>query len=539
MKDHRCPAKEYIPAHSLRSFTLDQASQVEREVFTTVLVTIREWKNSFVHINRIPLEILSLIPTFLSSENDRLRASWVCRHWRRTFLRCPEVWSLLSLSKRRVRVKTVLERVKGFPLDVFVGHEAPVGTIALLSSHIKQIRSLHFKGCVWGNVNNFSRVCPGPLPLLHTLDLRDKSSPRRIDSSPTPLFRNAINLKVFCLHSDAEEFPSLHRFLFPNLTSFELRTTSSLTSSASLLLGFLETSPMLQTVYLAISQITISHDAPPQRVVVLPNVKELTLISEGSKVGYEFATRLSCPSARHTFLVHKQEAYGAIPRGVFPTSVELNTIVSQYTTSPVEEVVLQVETTPVIRCNLAFRSSDTTLTALEFEASEDGTQPQLRGACHQLVTQATQTILDHPHLTSVKRLRVCHGLFSAGSFHITHIANDVRRLFGSLGPLDEFIIHSCDPRPFLRPFLDLPNCRIEGPIVFPQIKEFTISHPKGHCDDRCETAIVSLAISQHARGIPFERAVIRMSTNRLVALGMEEKLRHWVGSVECHYEEQS
>jgi hypothetical protein len=47
------------------SSTFYEVSQLERNVSATLL-TICEWRNSLVYINRIPLDILSLFPTFLS-----------------------------------------------------------------------------------------------------------------------------------------------------------------------------------------------------------------------------------------------------------------------------------------------------------------------------------------------------------------------------------------------------------------------------------------------------------------------------------------
>ena len=61
-------------AHLLCSFTFDQVSQLDQDI-STLLTTIREWKNSFVRVNRIPLDILSLIPTYLPS-NDDVSARW-------------------------------------------------------------------------------------------------------------------------------------------------------------------------------------------------------------------------------------------------------------------------------------------------------------------------------------------------------------------------------------------------------------------------------------------------------------------------------
>src|ERR1700679_1056276 len=69
----------------LHSFTSEDVSQLDWDL-STALATVREWKNSFVRVNRIPLDILSLIPTHLSSQGDLFRASAVCRHWRKTFI---------------------------------------------------------------------------------------------------------------------------------------------------------------------------------------------------------------------------------------------------------------------------------------------------------------------------------------------------------------------------------------------------------------------------------------------------------------------
>ena len=78
---------------------------------------------------------LPLIPTYLHSQTDRLSASHVCRHRRRTFLQHAALWSHLFLSNGEVYVKTHLERARGSPLDIITDCDAPVGTVALLSSH--------------------------------------------------------------------------------------------------------------------------------------------------------------------------------------------------------------------------------------------------------------------------------------------------------------------------------------------------------------------------------------------------------------------
>ncbi|KAF9783877.1 hypothetical protein BJ322DRAFT_1109723 [Thelephora terrestris] len=41
-------------------YTLEAVSQLDRDA-SIALATIREWRNSFAHVNRIPTDILSLI----------------------------------------------------------------------------------------------------------------------------------------------------------------------------------------------------------------------------------------------------------------------------------------------------------------------------------------------------------------------------------------------------------------------------------------------------------------------------------------------
>jgi hypothetical protein len=84
---------------------------------------------------------------------------------------------------------------------------------------------------------------------------------------------------------------------------------------------------------------------------------------------------------------------------------------------------------------------------------------------------------------------------------VSHIANEARQLFKSVGSLDELTIHHCDLRPYFHSFLT--------------------------------ATIVGFAKLQHARGMPFECVVI--CTERM-PVGMEEGLKPWVGSVE-HYDE--
>ena len=260
------------------------------------MATIRERRNSFVPINRIPLEILSLIPAHLSSQADRLRATFVCRHWRRTFLEHPALWSEVYLRKGEVYAKTLLERAKGSTLDIVSCFSAPIRIITLLPPYTKQIRSLDFDRTLWADIRRFSELNSGPLPLLPVLRINaigkiDSDSLSTMISPSIPFFSNAVNLQAFQLHSEGSQ--TLNLFVFPSLTSFELTMESSEEFWASYLLDFLEASPMLQVVHVKIIGDMSLDGIPQERVVVLPDVESLSLAMSYGEPGYEFVAHIS------------------------------------------------------------------------------------------------------------------------------------------------------------------------------------------------------------------------------------------------------
>ena len=515
-------------ADSLCSFTFDEVSRFDKDA-TTALATIREWRNSLIPANRIPLDILSLIPTHLPSQNDRFRASFVCRHWRRTFLQSAELWSDLFFSRGEVYAKTLLGRAKRCALDVIINRWVPVSTVALLSSHTKQIKSLDVSG--WENIQRFSELDSEPLPLLQalTVDINEGDSCYVVSTPPPPpLFNNAVNLKVLRFHSKSWWPPSLTRFVFPNLVLFELSATPSADFSASQLLDFLEASPMLQTVHIKIIARILPGGTPEGRIVILPNVKEFNLIVNDSNRGYWLVTSISCPSASHTTLTQNKDTYDIFPEGFFPDFDQWNAIVRQYTRSPAEEVVLESTAIPIIACTLAFRSPDNTVIELCFRDTIAVDTDDEAIVHSRAFHQAAQKIQHHPQV-NIKRLRIRHDSCKV-SDEAPDITTAVAQLFQYLGPLDELTIYRCDILPFFYSFLGV---YVKEPVVFPRIKEFTIRHPVTP-EEECTAAIVGLAKSHHVLGIPLERVIFCAAS---MPPGMEEAVGPWVGSVEHFCEE--
>ena len=434
-------------------------------------------------------------------------------------------------------MKTFLERAKGSALDIVVGRELPVNTIALLSPNIGQIRSLNLL-CDEGNImQRFLQANSGPFPFLQALTIHTDDTGRFNPITPLtePYSINAVNLRVLHLYSKSRSSPSFAHFHFPNLISFKLSAEGVNAFRASHLLDFFEASPMLQTVSITIIGSISFEDAPREEIVILPDVRTFELTTSDTGTEYKIAAHISCPSARSTSLAHKHVTYYTVPANMFPTSSWLNMIVCQYTTTPVEEVTIRLETDLGIIAQLTFRSADGALIKLRFNRLDVGLYPTSSLELQKtFFTQLTRAVQCHPHLANVRCLRICHGFHFICSPEDSYIASELGRLFRSVGPLDELTIYRCNLRPYCYPLFSLQGDHTEGPVVFPPIKKLTILHPVHQSEEQFEVAMVGMAKSQHGLGVPFEHVVIRGTS---MPTGMEEGLRPWVSSVVYIYDE--
>ena len=380
------------------------------------------------------------------------------------------------------------------------------------------------------DIQKLSEIDSGPLPLLHTLDIHgpeesDLEDFNAMTPPSLPHFGNAMYLKSFHFYSETNPTQPINHFIFPNIVSLEFSVKPSEGFHAPQLLDFLEASPMLRTIELCIAVDISLGDILQDRIVVLPNVESFDLIMAGGS-GYELVAHISCPSARYTSLTQEDED----PEQAFCISDLWGVIVYQYTRSPAEEVTLEMRRSAhMIKCELIFRSPDTTVIKLDYFFDLDDTDEDAITILKDVFTRATLVIQNHPQLASVKRFNICHSFHLLIPTSIPHIANEARRLFQALAPLDELTIYHCDTPPYFHSFIDIPQGDITEPVVFPPIKQLTISHPVRSFDEQCMAAIIGLAELQYARGIPFERVVV--CRDNMLA-GMEEGLRPWVGSVE-------
>ena len=530
------------------SLTWDEVSELNRDA-SAALATIREWMTSFAPINRVPMDVLSMIPTHLPSQGDRFRASFVCRHWRRTFLRHAALWSHLILSKGGVYVKTLLERARGSPLTIVATRMDPADVAILLLPHTNRITSIELANSQWEDIQRFSEMDSGPLPHLRTLNINvvqeiDWEDPEEeeVTLPSRPLFSGAVDLKEFRLHSDGSPF--LNYFVFPNLTSFELSVAPAEEQEfhGSQLLDFLEASPMLQVVHIKTAEGLSLEDVPEKRLVVLHNVENLGLVTSHDDPIYDLVAHMSCPSVKSTSLttIGKKNPDFVILAEAFSGSVSWDPIIRQYTRSPIEEITVEIKVgiNDSIACSITLLSPDATVIRLHFEVSgddddyddEDQDTSEWWSSFSQIYQNIffdiSETIQHLPSLANVRNFRVYDLLVKTQP---TDIANELGELLRSLGPLEELTFCRCDMRSF-------PSHRYSGtrklkkPIAYPLIKVLTISDPLGMFNQDVVGGLVKFAKAQHQSGVPFERVTIRMNDP---PAEMEEKLKSWVGVVEC------
>lgn len=427
-------------------------------------------------------------------------------------------------------------------LDISGDPEGFSGIWSVLASHTEQIRCLNFVCWGWLDIQKAANIMSRPLPLLHTLTINDSYEDpplgETVTHPPLPLFSNATNLKELRLYSKSSLSPLLGQFTFPNLVSFYFSAMPLEDFLTSQLLDFLEASPMLQIVQMAITTFRSFEDIPQERVVVLPSVKSFALIMGDYKRvnGYDVAAHISCPSVRHTSFVHEGgHDWDALPGDIFPDPVDWSAVVSRYMRRPIEEVELKIETNTRLSCKLTFRPSDASIVEFSFITPDiydnqvECWAPPL-GLHSEVFTQAARTIRDHPQVKNIKRLHIYPGSRIWSPDLVKDIASQVRQLFESLDHLDEFFIYHGDLRPFF--YCNDSNKNAEEQAVFPPTKELTISHPLLLSDEQLSD-VATIAESQRAMGKPFGRVVIR---GLALPAEVRDRLKQCVDGVKNVYE---
>lgn len=455
------------------------------------------------------------------------------------------LWSKLDLTIKRTDlfVQTWLQRAKGTALAIISAGWESAGTLAMLSSRTRQITTLSLIYHNWAEVQRFAEATDGPLPILHNLKIHvtgyDPLGPEITTRPSLPMFNGAVNLKEFALC--AEGLPHLIHFTFPNLTTFVLMvipegTFSDEESLPTLqLLNFLESTPTLQIVSLEIHVETSSANVPPKKIINLPHVKRFH--STEIEPGYKIAAHISCPSAEYASLVRAQDAGNPIPQDAFYTSVTWNAVPRQYMETQIDAIVLELDAFQEVSCSLSFTSPGPVTFQLGYKimVTEEGVR-DLRSAPQtgylQVFSWASSAIRNHPLLANVRRLRIQDKHIPLTEDQLKYVAENVGQLSGSLGPLDELALDVSDLRPYLAPFIDLPNVHSMRPtFVYPKIARLVVADQSPRTlEVALKVGILRFAKSQYESGVPFEHVEFQMKIPPVETVGL---LQQWVGSVHC------
>jgi len=292
------------------------------------LSTIRFSMNTFPTINRLPPEVLALIPSFLTPYQDLVHTTHVCRHWRNTIIASPPLWSSLDNElTHRDLVATYMDRCGDTPLDVFFSPEPHknmpfLNKVVLHSSHIRKMRT----PCIpWLQIAQISDTFNTPLPLLRDVELSIA-----YHSSPPPFQRpflaGATNLTSLNLSDYTRFSGTLLHFNFPTLTHLTLFFGYSRTTMVSELLELLRTSPLIEDVLIHAYVVLDASEENPAlpdrfRPVDLPCLRDIQLSWSTPRSQYTLLTHIQYPPDCSVWTqVGSDSNVGQPPRDVFPKS---------------------------------------------------------------------------------------------------------------------------------------------------------------------------------------------------------------------------
>ena len=211
---------------------------------SSISASVRQLKNSFIPINRLPPEVLALVPTFRESERDLIRATAVCRHWRRSLIYTPSLWTKIACSKRErthaftPHVQAYLERFGSVPIDVQIHARA----FRLLACHTGRISSLRMFLNAPVDFEEIAERFSKPAPILKAISLRvNVLDDPTLDLPSTFLEPFRSSVRELALHGTI-----LSPCKFPQVTRFTLIANHYIGVPSAVLLDTLEQMPLLR-----------------------------------------------------------------------------------------------------------------------------------------------------------------------------------------------------------------------------------------------------------------------------------------------------
>ena len=294
------------------------------------LSTIHFSMNTFLRINQLPPEILALIPSFLTSHEDLMSTTHVCRHWRNTIIASPPLWSYLDNEMmHKDLVFTYMDRCGDTPLDVNFGSDfnknnSVIEKLVLHSAHIRKILITRHP---WQHIAEISDVFDKPLPLLRDVDLSVG-----YDLSPPPFERpflaGATNLLSLRLSDCNMHSGTLLHFIIPTLTHLSLVFGEPRIPMVGEILELLRNSPVIEDLHIYADAVL---DAPEEdsafpdhfQPVDLPHLRKVHLSWATPRSQYTLLAHIQHPSDCSVSMQARSDGdISQPPQNVFPKSWE-------------------------------------------------------------------------------------------------------------------------------------------------------------------------------------------------------------------------
>ena len=252
-----------------------------------IWMSMRYLQNSFASVNRLPPEVLGLIPSSFRSKRDLINATAICRHWRNALLSYPDLWCDVDCSGsldplRECMFRECLQRSRPAPLNVRL---TSVRYLPSITPHLHRFNSLEIQLTVEEQLAKIATHFSQPAPLLRRLTISAAALGRGLLSLPPTLFGGElVALKTLQLTGFSVLKMPHH---FPQLTRFDLQTPDATSLRIDRMLQALEEMPLLETLRIRFRPFRHSPTsfASNLHLVTLPKLKEVEITTlDGSGV---------------------------------------------------------------------------------------------------------------------------------------------------------------------------------------------------------------------------------------------------------------
>ena len=292
------------------------------------LATIHASMNTFQKINRLPPEVLALIPSFLTSHKDLVFTTHVCNHWRNTITASPPLWSSLDNETMDENlVATYMDRCGGTPLDVSFSSvlSKDLQLLVKLVPHSSHIRTICIPCVPWCHIAEISDAFDTPLPLLRDVELSvsENSSPPRFQR---PFLAGATNLVSLDLTDDSPLSGTLLHFIIPTLTRLRISFCDPRIPTVGEILELLRTSPLIEDLDIhadIVLDTTEENSGLPDRFeqVDLPCLRDVHLCWITPRSQYTLLAHIQHPpDCSISTQVRSDSDVAQPPQNVFPKS---------------------------------------------------------------------------------------------------------------------------------------------------------------------------------------------------------------------------